>query len=107
MGMPWSLPYRPDSEVTMSSAVWAISGGVLVADQRAVAGDEPEQVWHLLEVAGHVRVVPAEVHVVELDVDDVADRVIGPEGAAGRAAGGRGRRGGGGGGRGGCGGCGG
>ena len=26
MGMPWSLPYRPDSEVTMSSAVWAISG---------------------------------------------------------------------------------
>ena len=59
--------------------------GVLMGDQRPVAGDEVEQVRHLLQVAGHVRLVPGVVHVVELDVDDVLDRrSVGAEGARGR-----------------------
>ena len=63
---------------------------VLAGDQRPVAGDEVQQVRHLLQVAGHVRVVPGVVHVVELDVDDVLDRR--PVGAQRAGRGGRRRR---------------
>src|SRR5689334_18010720 len=47
---------------------------VLLAQKRAIGGQEIEQVRHLLQVGWHVRVVAAEVHVVELEIDDVLDR---------------------------------
>ena len=69
--------------------------GVLVADHRAVAGDEVEQVGHLLQVARHVRIVASQVDVVEHDAHDVLDTVAlavqvaagGPGARAGRVAG--------------------
>ena len=50
--------------------VWSL------VSERAVVLDEVEQVRHLLEVGRDVRVVPQEVHVVELEVDDVLDRAV-------------------------------
>jgi hypothetical protein len=47
--------------------------GVVVGEQRAVVHDEVEQVRHLLQVGRDIWIVPAEVHVIELDVDDVFD----------------------------------
>src|SRR5262249_21516336 len=47
-----------------------------VVGDRAVALQEAQQVGHLLQVGGHVRVVTREVRVVELDVDDVLDRAL-------------------------------
>jgi hypothetical protein len=47
--------------------------GVVVRVERPVALHEVQQVRHLLEIRGDVRVVPLEVHVVELEVDDVLD----------------------------------
>ena len=58
----------------MSPAVWAISGVWWLFEQRAVAGQEVLQRRHLLEVGRDVRVVPGEVGVVVLDVDDVLVR---------------------------------
>jgi len=46
---------------------------VVVGEQGAVVADEVEQARHLLEIGGDVRVVAAEMRVVELDVDDVLD----------------------------------
>ena len=43
--------------------------------QRAVVLNEVQQVRHLLEVGRDVRVVPPEVDVVELELDDVLDAV--------------------------------
>ena len=59
----------------MSSAVWAMSGVWLFDSSVPLLLDEVEQVRHHLEVRGHVRVVPVEVHVVEGDLDDVLDAV--------------------------------
>src|SRR5207248_1239176 len=44
-------------------------------ENRAVLLQEVEQVRHLLEIGGHVRVVPREVDIVEDEVDDVLDAV--------------------------------
>ena len=59
---------------------------VVVGEQRAVAADEVQQVRHLLEVRRDVPVVPQEVRVVELDLDDVLD-AVGERAAAGRRRG--------------------
>ncbi|HEU4731937.1 MAG TPA: hypothetical protein VFT22_28775 [Kofleriaceae bacterium] len=60
---------------------------MVIAEQRAVAGDELEQVRHLLEVGRHARVVAPEVDVVELHVDHVLDPAVrSVERAAGAAA---------------------
>ena len=68
--------------------------GMVVGEKRAVFPDEVEQVRHLLHIRRHVRVVPPEVRVVELDVDNVlnaADR--GAELARGLGRGGGARQG--------------
>ena len=49
--------------------------GLRIREHRAVLLQEVEQVRHLLQIGGHVRVVPREVDVVEDEVDDVLDAV--------------------------------
>ena len=49
---------------------------VMFSKERALVFEEVQQIGHLLEVGGHVRVVAPKVDVVELDVDDVLDTVI-------------------------------
>jgi hypothetical protein len=44
---------------------------VVVGEQCAVVPQKAQQMWHLLEIGRHVRVVPQEVRVIELQVDDV------------------------------------
>jgi hypothetical protein len=51
--------------------------GVVVRVQRAVVPDEVQEVRHLLQVGGNLRVVTAEMGVVELDVDHPLDVVKG------------------------------
>jgi hypothetical protein len=46
---------------------------VIVSHQNAVVRDEIEQVRHLFEIRGYVRVVSPKVRVVELDVDHMLD----------------------------------
>jgi hypothetical protein len=56
---------------------------VVVGEERPIALQEVEQVRHLLEVRGDVRVVAVVVRVVELDLDHVLDAVaVGAELAA-------------------------
>ena len=50
---------------------------VVIAAHRAVVLQEIEQIGHLLEVRWHVGVVPPQVHVIELDVHDMLDPVLG------------------------------
>ena len=50
--------------------------GVVVREQRAVLADKVQQVRHLFEVRGHVRVVAGEVHIVKLDVDHMLDLAV-------------------------------
>jgi hypothetical protein len=40
---------------------------------RGLAAQEIEQVWHLLQFGWHVGHIPSQMHVVELEVDDVLD----------------------------------
>jgi len=49
---------------------------VMVRVQRAIVADEVEQMWHLLQVGGHVGVVALQVGVVELNVDDVLNPAV-------------------------------
>ena len=78
---------------------------VVVRHERAVAGEEVQQVRYLLEVGRDIRVVPEVVHVVEHERDHVLDAVTqvarrvggrrrgsGRAGRAGRAGRGSGRR---------------
>jgi hypothetical protein len=48
---------------------------VVIGEERAVALQEIEQVWHLLEVGGDIRVVAPQMDIVELDMDDVLDLI--------------------------------
>jgi hypothetical protein len=59
---------------------------VVVRVERAVVPDEVQQVRHLLQIRRDVRVVSQEVHVVELDVDDVLDLALVAELTAAAAA---------------------
>jgi hypothetical protein len=47
----------------------------MIGENGALSAQEIEEVGYLLEVGWHVRIVAAEMHVVELDVDDVLDAV--------------------------------
>ena len=47
--------------------------GMVVGQQDAIAVQEIEQVRHLLEVGGNVRVITGEMDVVEMYIDDVLD----------------------------------
>ena len=47
----------------------------MVSEQRAIILEEIQQIGDLLEVGRHVRVVPTEMDIVELDVDDVLDAI--------------------------------
>ena len=49
---------------------------VMFSKERALDFEEVQQIGHLLEVRRHVRVVPTEMDIVELDIDDVLDAVI-------------------------------
>jgi hypothetical protein len=46
---------------------------LMVAADDPVADQEVEQMRHLLEIGGDVGIVPPQVHVVELDMNDVLD----------------------------------
>ena len=46
---------------------------MIIGHQRAVVGDEVEQVRHLFQVGRDAWVVTFEVRVIELNVDDVFD----------------------------------
>ena len=50
---------------------------VVVGHQHAIVANKVEQVWHLLEVRGHVWVVTAEMGVVKLDVYNVLNVPLG------------------------------
>ncbi len=47
--------------------------GMVIGGERAVVHEEIEEMGHLLQVRGNVRVIAGEVNVVELNVDDVLD----------------------------------
>jgi hypothetical protein len=49
----------------------------VLVEHRAVVREEVEQVRHLLEVGLHARDVTPQVHVVELEIDDVLYRAAG------------------------------
>ncbi len=57
---------------------------VVVRVERAVVLQEVQQMRHLLEIRRDVRVVPQEVDVVELQIDDVLDLSLVAELASGR-----------------------
>src|SRR6202040_2639648 len=46
---------------------------VVIAGESAVIHEKVEEMRHLLEVGGNVRVIASEVNVVELNVNDVLD----------------------------------
>jgi len=46
---------------------------VVIGEQHSVALEELQQIGHLLQIRGHVRVIAAQVHVVELDLDHVLE----------------------------------
>src|SRR6516164_2859152 len=48
----------------------------MVGEKGTVVLEEIQQMWDLLEVGRHVRVIPPKMDVVELDIDDVLDAVI-------------------------------
>ena len=56
---------------------------VVIGQQGAAILDEAEKMRHLLKVGGHIRIVAAKVNVVELDVNDVADRAAGERATGG------------------------
>src|SRR5690242_8225954 len=47
--------------------------GMIVRHQRAIVGDEVEQMRHLLQIRRHVGVVALEVGIIELNVDHMLD----------------------------------
>ena len=49
----------------------------MIAADDAVVLHEIEQIGHLLEVRRHIGIVPPQMHVVELDVHDMLDTVVG------------------------------
>jgi hypothetical protein len=49
----------------------------LIAAHRAIVPHEVEQVGHLLEVRWDIWIVAPQMHVVELDVHDMPDPVVG------------------------------
>jgi hypothetical protein len=44
---------------------------VVLGEQCSIGGEEAQQVRHLLQVGGHIRVIASEVHVVELNVHNI------------------------------------
>ncbi len=48
-------------------------GGVVIAEQSAIAGDEVQEVRHLLEVRRDVWVIPPEMRVVKLDINHMVN----------------------------------
>jgi len=48
----------------------------MVGEERALVLEEIQQIGHLLEVGRHIRVVAAEMDIVELNVDDALDAVV-------------------------------
>jgi hypothetical protein len=50
---------------------------MMIAADGSDVENEIEQIRHLLEVRGNVRIVAPQVHVVESDVDDMLDLTAG------------------------------
>jgi hypothetical protein len=48
----------------------------VICEQGALVFEETQQVGHLLEIGRHVRIVAAEMDIVELDIDDALDAVV-------------------------------
>jgi hypothetical protein len=48
---------------------------VVIGEDRALLLKEIQQVGHLFEVGRHVRIIAAQMHIVELDIDYVLDAV--------------------------------
>jgi hypothetical protein len=49
----------------------------MIAADDAVILHEIEQIGHLLEVRWHIGIVAPQMHIVELDVHDMLDAVVG------------------------------
>jgi hypothetical protein len=49
--------------------------GVMIGEDGALLLQEVQQVRHLFEVGRHVRIVAGQMHIVELDIDDMVDAV--------------------------------
>ena len=49
----------------------------MIRIERAVLRDEVQQMRHLLQVGGNVRVIPRKVNIVELNVDYMLDLAAG------------------------------
>ena len=47
----------------------------MIGEECTVLFEEAQEIGHLFQVRRHVRIVPAKMHVVELDVDDALDPV--------------------------------
>ena len=46
---------------------------MVIRHQRAIVGDEIQQVGHQLEIGWDIRIIACEVDVIELDVDHMLD----------------------------------
>jgi hypothetical protein len=50
---------------------------VMIAADHAVVAHEIEEIWNLLEIGRNIRVVAPQMHIVELNMDDVLDIAAG------------------------------
>ena len=51
---------------------------MVIGEQSALVLEEIQQIGHQLEIGRHIRIISAEMDIVELDMDDVLDAVVEP-----------------------------